>query len=1150
MVHPISSIPRRIILLSSVVIVIVIIILLSVAPLVDPAPQVFRREWLNYLIYAPLLAILFLLGAHLYLRPISTLGRTLDLGSTPSKELLDAARRVAFDAPRYFFVFPALIVCAVCLFADILGSLILPDYRFIDHAPSSVLVTALAAAGVLIVSVVSQQWLRPVLLYAAPKSPVIGRRANIRARLLAIMLSLTLISVALSGFYAYNHAVKTYREHLASQALLYLERTIYLMPGEMQQNNVLDYIIDTLPHSVEYESIFLVDADGQILDQRAMTAQVGVAFDGEAWRTDHDDCIRQANGYVCLFALDLHDHAVWVGIGYQINPLHSKLVIDTLIMLGIYGAGMVTLVVVISRYLAESMILDLRFVTGRLHDIANQERMDLTRPVPVPSFDEVGDLVIAYNALQERVHFQQQQIENEQNQLIVLQSLSYKIGNIRDVEQLLAEVVQDVEYAFGYQNVCMLLVDESRQELYVAAANHQHLNQIGQRFNIDQGSAVGQGSIVGRVANTGVPFLADDVGTCDVAVPQPLGVCSEMAVPLTIGDRIIGVFDVSSELEGAFDERDLHIVTALGNQIAIAVENARLIHEALSDAHELERQAQNQTALRSISMALSTSLQLDDVLNIATENLVRLLHVDHSTVFFFEATDRSSKVQAEYPGQRLLGQEIPIKNFPALRRLLTIGTPMFIADVQHDKLMVPVHELLKSLDIQSMLLVPLQSKGAIVGVLTLDTIGRKRTFAPQEIAVCQTIAAQVAVSVENAQLFESMNTQADMLVRMTRDVSAERSKLDAVLRYLVDGLLVTDTVGRILIVNPSFLAMFDLKQREYTHKYISDVVPQIPLQHLILQTCYDEVVHTHEFALNDGRFLQCTAAVVYQDNQVSGVVIVLRDITRTKQLDQLRSTFISNVSHELRTPLTIIDGFAQRIDKSFMNDILPLLVSSKDRAVQRITRNMGYLLSGVKRLENLVEDVLILADIDAGRFEWHIQDIDVGPVFQAVADVYRPQIEAKGLAMHVHIPASVPVIKGDAERLALVLDNLISNAVKFTDAGEITLSVQAIQRQDGQWHPVSVVDMPDLLIQDAYVLTVVTDTGPGISLSEQQVLFERFRQGMDDMLTSKPAGTGLGLPICKEIVSYHGGHIWVESEPGKSSFAFVIPLVSCDLDHS
>jgi CheY-like chemotaxis protein len=123
--------------------------------------------------------------------------------------------------------------------------------------------------------------------------------------------------------------------------------------------------------------------------------------------------------------------------------------------------------------------------------------------------------------------------------------------------------------------------------------------------------------------------------------------------------------------------------------------------------------------------------------------------------------------------------------------------------------------------------------------------------------------------------------------------------------------------------------------------------------------------------------------------------------------------------------------------------------------------------------------------------------------------------------------------------------NLLSNAIKFTEAGEIRVCAQAIRRRDGRWKPSPVVSVPEQLSQGGYVLVAVRDTGSGVPAEAQQALFERFGQGTYDVLTEKPAGTGLGLALSKEIVTYHGGHIWVESEPERgSTFAFVVPVSS------
>ncbi len=1135
MAQQISSIFKRIVLVFLVTGIAAILITLLLLPVLsDATPRAARHEFFNLGVYSPIFLLGGVLGLYLFLRPIISLGRVLDVGSTPARELVDAARRVAFTAPLYLFVFPTVGAVLLSLLADVLGVLFLPGYVFIEHFPGSVFLMVLAACASLIVSTVAQHWMRPVLLYAASQS-LEGRRFNIRARLFSTILILTLIAVLFGGLVSYSQASMAYRQQLADQALIYLGRAVYSLPIEMTQSQVLDYIAGHLGQSVEYDTLVLVTTTGEIVAQRQVGA-TALTFEAGSWAAEPKDRVRQDQASFVLVPVPVHPQ--WVGIGYQVNPLHSKLVVNTLLTVSIFGAGMVVLVAVISYYLAVGVALDLRFVTGRLLDIAHKEHVDLTTPVPILSLDEVGDLIVAYNALQEKLHAQQAQIEREQGRLMALQSLSYKIGRVRDVDRLLRDVVQDVERAFGYRNVFILLVAESRQALVVAAADPRRSDWI------DRWVALDGGSIAARVVETGAPLLTDDTQTKEWR-PLDAQARSEMAVPLLTGERVIGVLDISSEVEGAFDDNDLRVVTALGNQVSIAIENSRLVHDAVTDAQELERRAQNQMAVRNISMALSTSLHIDDALSIATEKLVSLFGVGHSTVFFFEAQDAYGEIAAEYPSQGLLGQTVPVKGFLALQRIVLGRAPLFIADVQHSELMAPIQEPLVALDIRSMLLLPLQSKGIIVGVLTLDAIGQPRAFTPQEIDVCQTVAAQVAVAIENARLFESMRLQADMLTRVTRDVTAERGKLDAVLKNLVDGLLVTDTAGRVILVNPSFVTLFDLEQRDFAGEYIASLVPQLALQHLVVQTCFDQTVHLQEFELEDGRILQCTAAVVFEEGQVSGVVLVLRDITQEKRLERLKSDFISTVSHELRTPLTIVSGFARRISKSFQKHILPALPADRDRAGQRVLQNIENLLNGVDRLDNLVQDVLIIADMDSGRFQWHVQSLDVGAICRAVVEAYREQAEAKGLRIETEIPPDLPSIEGDGERLSLVLENLVTNAIKFTDAGQVSVHVQIIQRRHGRWAPPPLVDVPDRLLQNAYILVVVSDTGVGLSANAQRGLFERFGQGMRDLLTDKPAGTGLGLSISREIVAHHGGHIWVQSEPEQGSqFAFVIPLVA------
>ncbi len=245
-----------------------------------------------------------------------------------------------------------------------------------------------------------------------------------------------------------------------------------------------------------------------------------------------------------------------------------------------------------------------------------------------------------------------------------------------------------------------------------------------------------------------------------------------------------------------------------------------------------------------------------------------------------------------------------------------------------------------------------------------------------------------------------------------------------------------------------------------------------------------------------------------------------------EEADAAKSSFLSTVSHELRTPLTSVLGFAKIIRRRLEERLFPL-IPEDDRKVQQakqqVIENLGVVVSEGERLTKLIDDVLDLAKIEAGKFTWNMGTVSIADVIERATAATASLFEAKKLKLVRDIEPDLPTITGDQDRLIQVVINLISNAVKFTDAGSITCSAR---REDG-----------DLVVS-------VTDSGIGIAPADQPKVFEKFKQ-VGDTLTDKPKGTGLGLPICKEIVEYHGGRIWVESAPGQgSTFSFTLPVAA------
>jgi signal transduction histidine kinase/CheY-like chemotaxis protein len=248
-----------------------------------------------------------------------------------------------------------------------------------------------------------------------------------------------------------------------------------------------------------------------------------------------------------------------------------------------------------------------------------------------------------------------------------------------------------------------------------------------------------------------------------------------------------------------------------------------------------------------------------------------------------------------------------------------------------------------------------------------------------------------------------------------------------------------------------------------------------------------------------------------------------------EKANEAKSAFLSTVSHELRTPLTSVLGFAKIINKRLNDKIFPVVDQSDpktSKTVNQINENLQVVISEGERLTHLINDVLDLAKIEAGRMEWNKENVSLSEVAERAILATTSLFDQKKIELVKKIDNNIPDIIGDQDKLIQVVINLFSNAVKFTDNGVVICKV--CQKNDE-------------------VIVSVSDTGIGIAEEDYAAVFEQFKQVGGDTLTDKPKGTGLGLPICKEIVEYHGGRIWVESEVGKgSTFSFAIPFISSE----
>ncbi len=371
---------------------------------------------------------------------------------------------------------------------------------------------------------------------------------------------------------------------------------------------------------------------------------------------------------------------------------------------------------------------------------------------------------------------------------------------------------------------------------------------------------------------------------------------------------------------------------------------------------------------------------------------------------------------------------------------------------------------------------------------------------------------------------------------LEKRVKERTQQLNAIIDSLGNGLLVSDPTGRIIRANPAIGEMFQLKERVIDGQLVQDwfdaVITELIEQN---QACPEQSLSA-EVTLPHNCIGQATVTAILseetdanENNKVVGTVLLIRDVTTEKAVDQMKTDFISTVSHELRTPLTSILGFAKIIQKKLETILLPAVVSDQpkvQRAARQVKENLNIIISEGERLTSLINDVLDIAKIESGKVEWNMQSLDPKEVVEQAIAATSVLAQNSHIRLKADIAPDLPTIVADQGRLIQVVINLISNAIKFTREGTVTCEVKCTE--------------------DELRISVI-DTGMGIREEDQPKVFEKFKQ-VGEIMTDKPKGTGLGLPICKQIVEHHGGRIWVESqfEVG-STFVVALPLMGPEM---
>ena len=369
---------------------------------------------------------------------------------------------------------------------------------------------------------------------------------------------------------------------------------------------------------------------------------------------------------------------------------------------------------------------------------------------------------------------------------------------------------------------------------------------------------------------------------------------------------------------------------------------------------------------------------------------------------------------------------------------------------------------------------------------------------------------------ELGELGRALNQMSRQLETRLKELTAEKAELNATLSNMIEGVLVVDPSSKIRLANETSLRQFGLSEA-VVGKTVMEAFRSAPLQDLITQALVSGQVSARElsfFGVEERVFDVNAACLRAGSGAAAGAVVVIHDITRIKQLENVRKEFVANVSHELRTPLSIIKGYVETLLEEQPPDTL-----TAHQFLETIQRHS-------RRLEALIGDLLSISELESQQARLNLAPVSVAATAQAAIEELAQRALEKKTTVTLQFPPDLPAVRGDPQRLHQVLMNLLDNAIKYTPAGtRVTVSATAAPNE---------------------VEVCVADNGPGIAPEHLPRIFERFYR-VDKARSRELGGTGLGLSIVKHIVQAHGGRVWADSTPGTGSrFYFTLPRATHD----
>lgn len=713
------------------------------------------------------------------------------------------------------------------------------------------------------------------------------------------------------------------------------------------------------------------------------------------------------------------------------------------------------------------------------------------------------------------------ELEQRLSETTTLQEISRLVSSALDLEEIFQRVVQELAQAFNYPLITLHTL-EGRELLLKASfgySDEEIENAELSRVSIERG-------VIGRAIRTSEAQLVPDISQDEDVIQIKKWSRSMLAVPVISESIVLGALAVKSGDERPITENDVGLMQTFAGQLATAMVNASIYSQMVAFSEELEHRVTERTEeLRSerdridtlyrITVELTASLDLDRVLQRALELVGAAIGAEHGSLFLIDPQSPRLIFRAAMSDYEIIppgGKQVELTRHQGIAGwVMDNRQSVLIDDVREDPRWdtVPGTE-----NRRSMIGAPLTSGNEVLGCLFFnsDTISQ---FNQGHLQLVEAAANQVATSINNAELYRMISSQAERLGTMLRSQQTEAAKSQAILESIADGVMVSDQMGEIILFNAAAERILDLRRSEVLGRPSTDLIGLYGMgaanwANMLQEWESDPTQYSGRFFSDrievGSKIVSVRVSPAVNNSEYLGLVSVFRDITAEVVADRVKSEFVARVSHELRTPMTSIKGYADL-----------MLMGAGGELSEEHRNYLDTIRSNADRLSSLVNDLLDISKIEQGGLQLDIRPMEIGEV---IADILysldgRMTAENRELELYVEMEDDLPVIEADEERITQILANLVDNSYQYTpNGGHIIIRAQPV---------------------DEGVQIDIEDSGIGIPEEYHEIVFERFIRAEEQSMVFQTAGTGLGLSIVKNLVDMHHGRIWFESTEGEGT---------------